>query len=181
MVYILKVTIMTTGLRNQQGMALGYVFGLVALLAILGAMLVQGGGIKQSAVEQKRKTDTLVAQANLIRNALFLCRVSYPAGGASGGTDNTFPATTTDLPNSQCPGSNSLKIFGEVSEILYPKQLDGFTAWALTNDATGVSISTQLSNASDINGQAAIGLAEDELGEWQATATADTLTYYIKK
>lgn len=172
---------MTTRLRNQQGMALGYVFGLVALLAILGAMLVQGGGIKQSAVEQKRATDTLVAQAHLIRNALFLCRVSYPTGGASGGTDNTFPATTTDLPNSECPGSNSLKIFGGVSEILYPKQLDGFSAWSLTNDATGVSITTQLTNASDLNRKTALELAVDELGEWQATSTADSLTYYIKK
>lgn len=170
---------MANELTNQKGIALGYVYGLVALLAILGALLVQGG-VKQGAVEEKRLTDTLVAQAHLIRNAIFLCRISYPGGGASGGFDNAFPATTSNLRNSECPGASGLKVFGGVSEVAYPRQPEGFSAWALTNDASGISISTQIVTPQDRHHQAAIVLAADELGEWQTAVAGDTLTYFIK-
>lgn len=171
---------MTKSLKNQKGIALGYVYGLVALLAILGALLAQNDSVKQSAVAQKRIADSLVSQALIIRNALFLCQVSYPSGGATGGTDNRFPASTTDLRSSVCPGNSSLNVFSGVSDVMYPKKIDGFTNWSLTNDATGVSITTSL-ESTNRDGTQGISIAADELGEWQSDFTASSLTFYMKK
>lgn len=172
---------MFNSIGNQKGIALGYVFGLVALLAILGAMLAQNSDVKQSAVLQKRLADTLVAQSFMIRNALFLCQVSYPSGGATGGTDNRFPATTTNFRNVVCPGAGTVKVFSGISDVMYPKKIDGFTEWSLTNDINGVFITTSIEAASDSNRSEAIRIASGELGAWQSTSTASSLTYYLKK
>lgn len=172
---------MTSLPRKQQGLALGYLLGLVALLAVLGAVIAQDSGIKQSALQQKRATDALVAQALIIRNGLFLCQVSYPAGGASGGTDNRFPASTTDIRNADCPGAPGVNVFSGVSDVSYPKRIEGFSEWALTNDGTGVSITATMDSASDTNAQNAIQVAVRELGTWQTSTTATTFTYFIKQ
>lgn len=172
---------MTVFPRKQKGVALGYLLGLVALLAVLGAVIAQDSDIKQDAIKQKRATDALVAQALIIRNGLFLCQVSYPAGGASGGTDNRFPASTADIRNAECPGTPGVTVFSGVSDVSYPKRIDGFSEWALTNDGTGVSITATMDNASDSNAQKAMALAVQELGTWQTSTTATAFTYFLKQ
>lgn len=169
-------------LSNDKGIALGYVYGLIALLAILGVMLAQDSGVKQTAISQKRMTDGLVAQANLIRNALFLCKIGYPAGGATGGTDNSLPADTATLATATCPGSPSgALVFGGVSDVMYPPPIPGFDDWSLTNDGTGVSIAITQTTAGETHSGVAMQSAVKQLGSWQASISGSTLTYQIKQ
>lgn len=167
-----------TSIKNQKGGIILFVFAAITVISYLTYLLSSSNGLNEERIKIQKIANLVVMQSNIIRNGLTLCSISYPQGGVTGGTDSAYPATTTSLSSVACPGKSDSLIFGELSSVSYPRQVDGMGGWELVNDATGVFIKITPSNLSLVD---SLSIALDKLGSNQASMSANTLSVYVKK
>lgn len=123
-------------------------FGIVAMIVtIVGILSVISffalRGTDTSAVlNNSAITNTIVAQAGVIRARILSCSIEYPTGNNGTGFRPQYPAATTAVNISEltCPGANNANIWTLLDGVTTPIGVNGFNTWQYVNDGTSLRI-----------------------------------------
>jgi len=118
---------------SQAGIAIGPILFILALLAILAAAMMGGGGDFQTASGADRITTDISTQASLIRSTINECNMQYTLAVSTGSVGpSTDPYPTSDPTNGTavsaltCPPMGGASLWGT---IMLPQPTAGFNPW----------------------------------------------------
>lgn len=123
-------------------------FGIVAMIVtIVGILSVISffalRGTDTSAVlNNSAITNTIVAQAGVIRARILSCSIEYPTGNNATGFRPQYPAATSavNVSTLTCPGAGNANIWTLLDGVSAPISVNGFNAWQYVNDGTSMRI-----------------------------------------
>lgn len=163
--------------RNKQsGLGILIVLIMAAVLSGVLAAVLAGGANSASMVSNNNASQTIAAQAGLIRSRILQCSTAYPSGNNGTGFRATYPAgvTTVNVSTLVCPGS-ALNLWNQSDGVFMPSPPAGFNAWQFTNDATSMRLTISASTADRI---AILPAIANLLGP-QASVSGSTLTWML--
>ncbi|MFA4995001.1 MAG: hypothetical protein WC521_06840 [Bdellovibrionales bacterium] len=169
---------------SSQGIAIGPILFIIAILAVLAAAMSSGGGGFQISGTIDRINADITTQANLIRTTVSQCNLQYMMALSSGsvdivGTDppGGFPAsnTGTGTPVSDliCDPMGSSSLWGA---ILMPPPTKGFSPWTYINtgETGGRCIWTAPTKANPVNDAAIVAGLTRAAAKFNSSTAVDT-------
>lgn len=136
--------------NKQRGFGiLGLVLTMVVLIASVSFMILKGTDTS-NVLNTTSVTNTLVAQAGLIRSRILACGIEYPAGNNGTSYRTQYPAGTaaTNASALTCPGAANANIWTLLDGLNAPNTVSGFGNWQYYNDGTNMRI-TIVANTQD--------------------------------
>lgn len=163
--------------RRARGFAAATALFAIGLFVLLGAVAttVSRGNTKAKLFHETK--DALVAQADLIRNTLLLCRTVFQPPDGSTDPHPGYPLTPPDgkVASIVCPGQAATPIWWGDARAMAPRNLPGFDAWTYVNDGASIRITTTAVQTGVPFYQDLINATVRKIGP-QATSSGDTLT-----
>lgn len=167
----------------SQGIAIGPILFIIALLAVLATAMSAGtGGFQISGMVDRISAD-IGAQANMIRTTINQCNLQYQLALSSGsvdplGTDppGGFPTSSTvngtPVSDLKCDPMGGASLWGAV---LLPPPTKGFNAWKYINNGSvnGRCIWTTPSTSNPSSDQGVIGGLTRAASKFNAGAAVD--------
>ena len=130
-------------LSSSAGIAIGPILFIIAILAVVAAAMMSGGGNFQTSSVVDRINADITAQANMIRNAISNCNMQYQMALSTQSTNILFlpndpvgPYPTSDTTAGTAVSALECNPMGTESlwgSIMLPPPTNGFDAWMYIN------------------------------------------------
>lgn len=127
---------------KQQGVAIFAMILIIVAIATAVSFLILRQGETNNLLNNMTISNTVVAQASLIRSSVLACPLEYPSGNNGTGFNVSYPKAITPVNavDLVCPGA-SANLWTLNDGASSPVAPNGFGQWTYINNSSGIKIS----------------------------------------
>ncbi len=124
------------GLAEDAGLVVGPIIWILGIVAALALLVGQGSADFGAAITSDRISETLTAQASLIRSKIFECWLVTQGRPSAGWPTTPASGLASDL---LCPGdpAGSQSLWTGARPAMFPAAVTGFSSWQYAYSPSG--------------------------------------------
>lgn len=135
-------------INSQKGYSVLAVLLMTAVLITAVSFVAFGRADPTNVISNSAVTQTVTAQAGIIRSRILACGIEYPTGNNGTIYRTQYPSgiTATNVATLTCPGAANSNIWTLLDGVTPPNRVNGFGIWQYTNDATNMRLTLVANN-----------------------------------